>query len=492
MPDSSKPRAFAVDAPNTVSTIVRTLIALIATATLLFLFTPKVIHAQTVAGAHKVEVGENLWTLAVRFYGDGNKWTDLAKLNKLGDSGEKRLTVGQVIKVPEGKVIASKGPVNPPPNTPQNALARALQPLKQPVSATASGALAAQTADKKDAAPKASVPLPAPKLVASKGATPAKTKSVEARPASARQADSARAVAMMAAPPAPAVDSRAVLNAETVAPNATRIWGVDIATQRGARGSDGPTVFLKQTYDAAETETAVQAALTVNKPRARTGEYAGAPYAVEASRFMQGATIGKRTGSAASDKDFDRLVLSDEAELMGPFAGAPPVVGDRFVSVESGRLLKAGVRMALPTGMLQVIRSEVGRPMVVRVMNQTGIIQEGQHIFPLEGGPSLAKVTTKAVAATAAGAETSVLWVESDAMIPTVSSFVVLAAGTSEGVKAGDEFALINKGANSPEQRVAVVRVVRVTAFGSSAVVTRQDQLMIRVGGVARLIAKAD
>ena len=493
MPHPTQPRATVVSAPDSSLTLLRTVIAIAATATLLFLFAPRVIHAQDAAGTHKVEAGESLWILASKYYGDGQKWTELAKLNKLGDGGEKRLVVGQVIKIPDVKGVATKGPATPPANTSRNALARALQPTK-PVAGSAPGALAAQTADKSDAAPK-TVAI-ASKSSTSKTVNVAKAKPGEAKSAAARVADSARAVATIAAPAATtAPDARSALNAEAVATNATHIWGVDAATQRGARGNEGTTVFLKQTYDAAETENAVQAVLTVNKPRARTGEYSSAPYTVDATRFMKGATIGRRSGGQGNEKDVARLLLADEAELMWPPGTTAPAVGDRFVSVQSGTLLKPGVRVALPTGVLQVIHADAGRPIIVRVSNQMGLIEEGQHIFALEGVPGVSAGTTKSVARSAAGPETSVLWVESDALLPSVQSFVLLAAGEREGVKSGDEFALVNKvgmGAEAVEQRVAVVRVVRVTPFGSSALVTRQDQPAIAVGGVARLVAKAN
>ena len=489
---ASKPRARAVEVPDAFATVVRTVMALVATGLLLFLFTPRIVHAQQAAGRHKVEAGESLWTLAVRYYGDGQKWKELAKLNQLGNSGERHLLVGQVIEVPRGNIVTSRGPATPPANTPRNAFARAVQPSNEAVSASQSGALAAQTGDKPDALQKGSGARPTvPRFVVNKGNT-GFPNVIASKSASARKADSARAVATMSAPAAVPVDSRARLNAESVVPASTRIWGVDIATQRGARGDDGATVFLKERYDAAETEIAVQAVLAVNKPRPRTGEYASAPYAVDAAKFMQGATIGRRIGGAAADRNGDRLLLADEAELMWPASVTAPAVGDHFISVKSGSLLKVGVRMALPTGNLQVVRADAGHPVVVRVTNQMGIIEEGQHIFALEGAPATALATTGRSRANASGPETSVLWVENEALLPSVQSFVVLAAGTREGIKAGDEFALISRSVSVPEQRVAVVRVVRVTPYGSSALVISQKEPLIAVGGIARLLTKAD
>ncbi|WP_346234493.1 LysM domain-containing protein [Lysinibacillus telephonicus] len=46
---------------------------------------------------HKVQSGETLWIIAKRYLGDGSKYTELAKLNKL--SNPNLIRVGQVIKL---------------------------------------------------------------------------------------------------------------------------------------------------------------------------------------------------------------------------------------------------------------------------------------------------------------------------------------------------------------------------------------------------------
>ncbi|MEO7359726.1 MAG: hypothetical protein ABI120_05315, partial [Gemmatimonadaceae bacterium] len=80
-----------------------------------------------------------------------------------------------------------------------------------------------------------------------------------------------------------------------------------------------------------------------------------------------------------------------------------------------------------------------------------------------------------------------------DGLLPSLQSYLVLGAGEPQGVKIGDQFALVKRfglGPDAVEQRVAVVRVVRVTAFGSSAIVVRQEQPGIGVGSAARLIGR--
>jgi nucleoid-associated protein YgaU len=49
-------------------------------------------------GSYTVVKGDSLWTIAVRAYADGYKWSEVAKFNNLTSPG--RIEVGQVIKLP--------------------------------------------------------------------------------------------------------------------------------------------------------------------------------------------------------------------------------------------------------------------------------------------------------------------------------------------------------------------------------------------------------
>jgi hypothetical protein len=76
-------------------------------------------------------------------------------------------------------------------------------------------------------------------------------------------------------------------------------------------------------------------------------------------------------------------------------------------------------------------------------------------------------------------------------MLPTLQSYLLLRAGQAQGVKAGDEFALVRARPSGGEDRVAVVRIVRSGAGGSSAVVIGQSLPEIATGLTARRIARA-
>lgn len=52
---------------------------------------------------HKVEKGENLWSIAVSYYGDGFKWVDIATENKLENASV--IEEGQELIIPEAENI---------------------------------------------------------------------------------------------------------------------------------------------------------------------------------------------------------------------------------------------------------------------------------------------------------------------------------------------------------------------------------------------------
>lgn len=432
----SKSRASAVAAPEALPTLVRLLVALMATVTLLFILRPAIVHAQ------------------------------------------------QTVKPTVAKPAEAKPP--------------AAHATHATTTGSAQGALAEQTAGKGDAAPKepakaaprsvrpsttrAAVSNASPVNVPSKTAAPAKT--------SAELIQATEASPVVAAATAVIDDSEAFAHADLNSMLVPRIWGPDGATMRGARGAEETTVFLSRAIDAAQADVEVEMLLPVKTARARSGEYAGAPYAVSGAAFGAAGFVGN-AASTSGQRTPKRMQLLDEVEITVP-TGTVAEVGQRFVTVDGNRLFKSTVQIAVPTGVLEVVKAEAGRAPVARVVQQTGAIQEGQRLLPLEGSAIVSSAITP-VARLSNAPETDVIWIDGAGLLPSLQSFVVLGAGEKEGVKAGDQFALVTRkglGPDAIEQRIAVVRVVRVTAFGSSAIVVRQDQPGIGVGTAARLIGR--
>lgn len=178
--------------------------------------------------------------------------------------------------------------------------------------------------------------------------------------------------------------------------------------------------------------------------------------------------------------------LRDEVQIRAA-SGTHWSVGDRLVVIGTLFDLDRGAQGAVPTGVLEVVRLEGGADAVAVVRRQTGRIEQGQALLTANGE---VPPTVKADRLAQSDIQTVVRWFDQSERIPTLQSYVLLGAGTSGGVKPGDEFALY--ATNGKEERLTVtVRVVRVDQNVSAAVITRQYAPGVAIGMAARRFAKA-
>ena len=49
---------------------------------------------------HTIKKGDTLWALSVKHFGTGTRWTEIAKANNIPPGGERKLQIGQKIKLP--------------------------------------------------------------------------------------------------------------------------------------------------------------------------------------------------------------------------------------------------------------------------------------------------------------------------------------------------------------------------------------------------------
>ena len=83
-------------------------------------------------------------------------------------------------------------------------------------------------------------------------------------------------------------------------------------------------------------------------------------------------------------------------------------------------------------------------------------------------------------------------------MLPRIQSYIVLDISNRDGVKAGDQIELYQpkqrpvegRDLTLPEVSIARAQVLRVTAFGATAIITAQEQPKIQEGTSARVAAK--
>jgi len=273
----------------------------------------------------------------------------------------------------------------------------------------------------------------------------------------------------------------------------TRIGLVDRETQEASRKtSEVETVFHRDLPDAAEAERRTRAVLRPNTPAPRQAEFDAAPFVVLQSELAKAGSITKRVGSLGSaETEYpQRAIVTDQIEVRPP-TGVSYTVGQRLVAVTTTAAADKQSMIAIPAGIVEIVRVEAGKPVLAVLTRQSGRVEQGQRLLPATG---LAAPWLTLQKLAAPDVTTSVRWIDAHELQPTLQSFLMLAAGTSQGVKAGDEFGLYRSGTKeqpSQESLVATVRVVRSESAGSSAVITRQYQSDIGVGLAARRVAKA-
>ncbi len=257
----------------------------------------------------------------------------------------------------------------------------------------------------------------------------------------------------------------------------------------------GSTVFQREaqapTAGVSKRETAPPL------PTVLPGEYLAAPFVV-ASSAIPGA--GRVVGSGALDPQgqYDtRVILKayDDA-LVEPPTGAAGRKGERYVALRAGPSLHGIGQVMIPMGIVQVTHDRTGADAVrTQVVSLFGEMHPGDMLVPLD---SAAPSSTDRPSPVSDGRWTAVEWVMSEPVLPTVDSYIVLGLTAADGVKPGDEFVMFKaprEGASSaevsrPEIPIGRAKAVRVTAFGTTAIVTAQVQPAINAGVLARVSAK--
>jgi hypothetical protein len=94
------------------------------------------------------------------------------------------------------------------------------------------------------------------------------------------------------------------------------------------------------------------------------------------------------------------------------------------------------------------------------------------------------------------GLATKVSYVHGGPVLPSLGHQVILAAKASDGLVPGDQLTISVPGATAvdgtplPPRDIAVLQVVRVTAWGASAIIIAQDDAGVTAGVAARVTGK--
>ena len=254
--------------------------------------------------------------------------------------------------------------------------------------------------------------------------------------------------------------------------------------------SQQPTVFAESQVSQVAPQlgaTTLPPALTV-----RPGEYEAAPYVVDGrSALIAGRVVGAVDAPAlglssdAGFKLFDRIYVTVPASL-------PMAVGDRMIVARTDESITDVGRVVEPTGVLRIDSLASGRHAIATIVRQFAAIVPGEGV--VAPGRSFEKTSVRPVDG-AYPLTAKLLWIQGSPRLPSVQTYVILGAGEGAGVRAGDQFTVLDDsrfsdGTSAPSVATVTVTIVRVTPLAATGIVVHQTQPEIREGMPTRLTAR--
>jgi len=308
----------------------------------------------------------------------------------------------------------------------------------------------------------------------------------------------ALASATPAAQPAPAPAIAPAPSAPTppAEPTAPDTVSVPAAADEAAPSAAGSTLFNRPPQSAALFAAARGSSLaTRRREGVNTGEHNAAPYVDrDGGPRHAGLVVGVvDVSNVIVAAEVAHYSLDQEIYITMP-KGSQPEVGARFYTYALGESFGDRGQVVEPTGIVSVIRPGSDKvATIARITQLFGEVQLNQGVLPLDQ----ASLPAGPAAPLAGGAQSRVIWVEHNQVLPTIGFYVLLDASTKAGVRVGDQFTLyrapvpnLTETVTLPESDVAIAKVVRVTQYGSSAIVIAQDQPAITPGIAARVTAR--
>jgi LysM repeat protein len=255
------------------------------------------------------------------------------------------------------------------------------------------------------------------------------------------------------------------------------------------------TLFTKRQMSAAPRD--VQSVVVMSRATlsaVRPGEFRQAPFVWKNGGPEGAGTLIRRYDVAgiSAATEISRLQLGDGVYFEPPKGGVA-VAGDLFLIFRLGDQIPKFGQVIIPTGVLKVERPGVGetsRGMVTQVFRA---IEAGNGVIPLDTNNVPVGVHPAAVEN---GAMAVVVWIDENPVLASIQRHLVLNVSARDGVKPGDQYTIVRERQKDfdntmvPEQEIGVAQVVKVTDYGSTAIVLSQKQPAIRVGSKVRLTAK--
>ena len=218
------------------------------------------------------------------------------------------------------------------------------------------------------------------------------------------------------------------------------------------------------------------------RPTVRYGDFMRAPWV---DRLKGPPVWGRIIGAAdlpgiEPARQRGRFQLNDNV-LIAPPTGSVGPEKELYLAYHNGPLIEEVGQVIIPTGIVEVVRPPVnGEAAIARIVRMFGEVNERDRLMPFDSsGLGITGMPTPIKN----GVEGDVRWIPEDPVLPSPTYFIVLSL-TQSDVKAGDEVELFQARKKAqeegeyatPEIKVGRAQVVKVTPYGSTALITRLDQ----------------
>ncbi|MHB1095323.1 MAG: LysM peptidoglycan-binding domain-containing protein [Gemmatimonadaceae bacterium] len=252
------------------------------------------------------------------------------------------------------------------------------------------------------------------------------------------------------------------------------------------------TVFRPRAQD--QRRARQSAELMKSRYAVRKGEYLAAPFVWTIGGPVGAGRVLKTAASQIVVPTLEqRIYQSQEAVYIRLPWGASRANGERFMTYELGPILEGQGQVIIPTGIIEMQADPAagdGRAVINQRFRQ---LLEGQGVIPID---SLVPRLDQHPSAVEFGAPTKLTWVVDTPVLLQIGQYVILTASSRDGVVPGDQVTLMagmgkgEQGEQHTPEDAGVVQVLRVTPYGSSAILLNRSQAAITIGMDGRVSAK--
>lgn len=253
------------------------------------------------------------------------------------------------------------------------------------------------------------------------------------------------------------------------------------------------TVFDRR-RTAGQRRSRQSAELLKSRFAVRPGEYLASPFVwMVGGPVSAGRVLKTATSQIVVPTLEQRVYQSQEAIFVRFPLGASRSNGERFITYELGPVLEGQGQVVIPTGLIEV-QADPGTGDGRAVIRQRyRPMLEGQGVLPVD---SLMPRLDQHPSAVEFGVATKLTWILDTPVLVHLGQYVILTATSRDGMVPGDQVTLMaslgrgEQGEGHVAEDAGVLQVLRVTPYGSSAILLWRSQAAITIGMDGRVTAK--